>query len=926
MKKSILSLLALLLTLTLSGVARAADPKITLELDEDLRIIVTLVDDDYKPASRFQECMVNNAFLPTPAGKSVELGRVRVGNSQPTSAVDRFVDNLLAPGQAGSVQCKRVGTSPMAVSVEPLKLKQEIFKKKTPSIQSSIAALSPGIDWPVFGPRFRDALLGVLGTPSTCEVVPKSKDVTCAVGSIDDVNGNLRLTVTGATDVQRLELKFNKASSVPVELNVAQCTYHAAGPLPYILAGASRQTLFLASQRPECQARLDRLTSLDANGFKPISVGSRPDSPFDVGQGKKLELSSIPATLSTGELTFILKANGATIGTATVPVLASISAGDLPKVGITYRLPTVTEFPEGVAARTNTGIAVVTPHGALDAKGDLAENRILNTVSIPIKPPLLASSNSDEITSFWKDKKDAEAKADSSTNTSAQKNLSGEALRSELLKGEEERIRKATSELRARSSTWLWRIRPTKGAPVFEGCMRDPAISSFCELKAGPGEIVFSLKEESPDPIEGALELVELVQGTDNPKPGESKPWFDVRSLFETTIRLAASARVESLPLPIRDRLYVDCSGAKTNITNSEMRAVNDDDVVNGTCALVLLPIPIGKPGPARDLSLYQDGESKLKRRDLVKCAPLAVLVENCEAKEKEAKADIAKVCAKERASYDKCSEPTKTSAFDETWRTPIDGWIRARTRNEQTRLLNHFYGSQRLIVVVKRDGKEIATKRWIVDPNQPTWLELPRGTDTERGNLYSVEVRVAARPTADVFYATAAVDNGKTDDGDLPQTELRFDAQLRSRGQFGFKSLPIRAYVTIPVQLGGFRFPAATNELRASSDPVIFQYMTPRTGLLGVLEPWSYDTGQNPWPLNPAIAGGLLAFDLAKPRVNVSTLLGIQVQAPLLKADTNQLTSALALGLFWEHSVEEKENRVLFTFGANVLSLFAGK
>ncbi|MFS8069666.1 MAG: hypothetical protein ACMG6S_25150, partial [Byssovorax sp.] len=722
MKKSILSLLALLLTLTLSGVARAADPKITLELDEDLQIIVTLVDDDYKPASRFQECRVNNAFLPTPAGKSVELGRVRVGNSQPTSAVDRFVDNLLAPGQAGSVQCTRVGTSPMAVSVEPLKLKEDILKKTSPSIQSSIAALSPGIDWPVFGPRFRDALLGALGTPSTCAVASASKDVTCAVGSIDDVNGNLRLTVTGATDVQRLELKFNKASSVTVKLNVAQCTYHAAGALPYILAGASRQTLFLASQRPECQARLDRLTSLDANGFKPISVGPRPDSPFDVGQGKKLELSSIPATLSTGELTFILKANGATIGTATVPVLASISAGDLPKVGITYRLPTVTEFPEGVAARTNTGIAVVTPKGALDAKGDLAENRILNTVSIPIKPPLPASSNSDEITSFWSNEKkwkEAAAKADSSSNPSAQQKLSGEALRSELLKEEQERIRKATSELRARSSTWLWRIRPTKGAPVFEGCMRDPAISSFCELKAGPGEIVFSLKEESPDPIEGALELVELVQGTDNPKPGESKPWFDVRSLFETTIRLAASARVESLPLPIRDRLYVDCSGANTNITNSEMRAVNDDDVVNGTCALVLLPIPIGNPGPSRTLSLYQVGESKLTKNRLVRCAQSEAIVSACNASGKTTTPE----CEREQVNYEKCSRENKDLAFTKAWQALINRWIGHRTRNEQTRLLNHFYGSQRLIVVVKRDGKEIATKRWIVDPNQPTWL-----------------------------------------------------------------------------------------------------------------------------------------------------------------------------------------------------------
>lgn len=654
------------------------------------------------------------------------------------------------------------------------------------------------------------------------------------------------------------------AAGAQIKLDVAQCTYHAAGALPYILAGASRQTLFLASERPECQARLDRLTSLEASGLKPISIGSLPSSRLDEGQGQGIELSSIPATLPTGELTFTLKANGEPIGTVTLLVLEGISAGDSPKVDVKYDLLDIKDVPQGFAARANDGIAVVTPKGAD------AEDRILNTVSIPIKPPLLSPSSWDDIQRIKDGKRCSDDKC---------------------------------PVLGDRSTKWIWQIRPTKGAPLLKACDGKPS-SSPCILPDGPGTIAFSMKEESSSSIEAALELVEIVQGTiDTPNKGPKEQWYRERSLFETTVRLAASARLESVPLPIRDRLYVDCRGANSNVTNSEMRAIYDDDVVNGTCALVLLPVSVGTPGPSRKTSLYRVKESKLDKAELVEC---------------------------ERESSDSCSKKAK----EEAWQTSIDRWVTLHDSKQQARRLNRFYGSQRLIVVVKRDGKEIAIKRWIINPSQLTWLELPHGTDTERGSLYSVEVRVAARPTADVVYATAKDDNGKSDDSDIPQTDLRFSAQLRSRGPFGIKAawftdgsfLGFRVYATIPVQLVGFRFPAATNELRASSDPLIVQYMTPRTGLLGVVEPWSYDTGQNPWPLNPAIAGGLLAFDLAKPRINVSTLLGIQFQAPLLKPDTSQLSSTIALGMFWEHSVEEKENRFLVTFGANVLSLFAGK
>ena len=116
---------------------------------------------------------------------------------------------------------------------------------------------------------------------------------------------------------------------------------------------------------------------------------------------------------------------------------------------------------------------------------------------------------------------------------------------------------------------------------------------------------------------------------------------------------------------------------------------------------------------------------------------------------------------------------------------------------------------------------------------------------------------------------------------------------------------------------------------MASSSDPKSFQYLTPRVGVLGVVEPWNYDTGQNPWPLNPSFSFGLLALELTKPRVNLSYLMGFQLKLPLGDA-SGQLSSSAALGLFYERDLSERQsqygNRFLLTFGANVFSLFSGK
>ncbi|MGK3965090.1 hypothetical protein WMF38_13015 [Sorangium sp. So ce118] len=946
MKKRIFALLAVIASLAIPAVARAAEPEIELVLDRELRIVATLRYPDNDPSNRFKECQTIRNGRPSgvvrlaPNGQSVELGRIRAGDDRPDA--DPFLVDLLAPG--ASVACTKVGvdpaSNPIIVPVKALTVQDT----KNP-IQSSVAALAPGIDWFGFRGRFREAMLGALGAPTGCEI-DGDKGATCSVGLIDEADGRLRLDVADATDVRRIKLFFSKnpKQEVVVILDVARCTFHATGSLPYVVAGAARQTLFLASKLPECEARLDRLTAMELSGHGPIGVASRASSQLD--QGKRLELSNVPQTLSAGELTFTLKADGAAVGTALIQVLDKISAGDSPKVRVTYNVD-IPDLPESFSARTNDGIAAVTPRNV-----GKPTDSIENEVSLQIKAPL--PSMSDDVSII-------------------------QALK---LWDERERLDPHGGIV----SRWLWRISPVSGRLKLQACTPTApaaaapaatapaaaapaaaapaatapaatapaatapaasapaasapaaaasaaAASTSCALSSGPGTIAFSVSEASASPIEAKLELVEYVEVRLDAAGAYAKAALAAaapsllrreRTLLEATVKLASSSRVESLPLPLRDRLYVDCRGANINVANSEMRAIDDDDVVNGTCALVLLPIPVGKPGPARDLSLYQVGKSDLDRSDLVACQQGAAVVKACNEQKSNTPA-----CQSAQKTDDSCH----AAVMEESWRASIARWIDLQDRFGTMRRLNPFFGPQRLVVSVRRDGNEIATKRWDVNPGQPTWLELPHGTDTQRGSLYTVEVRVAARPTSEVVYAAATADTGSVQEGDIPQAELRFSAQLRSRGQFGFKPairsndvfVGVRAYATIPVQLAGLRFPAATSELRASSDPERSQFMTPRTGLLGVIEPWNYDTGQNPWPLNLALSGGVLAIELTEPRVAISTLLGFQVKAPFLNNDSGQLTSAFALGAFWEHGVEEKENRLLVTFGANVLSLFAG-
>jgi hypothetical protein len=219
--------------------------------------------------------------------------------------------------------------------------------------------------------------------------------------------------------------------------------------------------------------------------------------------------------------------------------------------------------------------------------------------------------------------------------------------------------------------------------------------------------------------------------------------------------------------------------------------------------------------------------------------------------------------------------------------------------------------------------------------------LVLPKPTDTGVSEgVYFVEAQVRAQPRADVTYRAAFKDKLANADLTAENRDLRMAAQLRPRGVFGWSWRPLgesfRSFVTLPVQVTGARFPASPRDLRTSRDPLAYQILTPKVGLLAVVEPWDYDAGENPTALNVGLATGFQFFQIAEGTVSTSYLFGLQATLPLIHANnvpsstfSSQIGTALTLGLFWEVDLRDgisRGNHLMLSLGLNVLSLFSGK
>ncbi|WP_437916139.1 hypothetical protein WME73_15125 [Sorangium sp. So ce302] len=706
--------------------------------------------------------------------------------------------------------------------------------RKDKEIISTIPALAPNYGWYLAQTSWGVQILQALGEPASCKAFrygegqPGEAAVECR---FDNTGGKPVFAFGGEPGAGRIELSF-VGRTKPVKIDIGVCKYDFAGDVRVLVRGAVRQRVVIMPQLGEgraCSFQLGRLSELKLKGDDTsIHV---TNAEFDSFEPSGFLLHSIPEGLKPGSREFELRSAGRLLGVIRVEVVDKVSAAA--KLKVDYELDR-NQDPfghfEGASGESAEGIAVVSPV-------ERPRWSIVNTSSLNIPSPLpRAPANIASILSG------ATERRPSSDPDDAYRMAKDQQL------------------------VWLVASTPLGGKIRFRNCRPidqatstdAPSASGNCALLNGPDTISFDVAQHTGQPIRPRLSLVRFVRESvqrpqeDGAAPKTTEEWRrDV--LLEVDVPLAAEARRESVPVPVRDLLEIICDGDETGIWNGETRAIGDEAVRLGQCKLKVRANNGGIVGPME------------------------------------------------------------------------------------------LYGPQTVVVTVQRDGTEKAQSVWPLSlssvnsrPNAASLtLPVPPADDGGRG-LYTVEVRLGARPNADAVYRGATRDKIVNELDTREHSDLRYVARLRPRGLFGWRCrgdrngliykspLCLRSYVTASLAFSGFRFPASPRDLRNTSQPADYQYVPPRLGLLATLEPWNYDEGVNAWPANPAIQFGAHFLDLGERNVGMSTVLGVAGTFPLVTDISSQLGTKLTAGAFWENDLRGG-NHLLLSMSLNIGSLLSG-
>jgi predicted nucleic acid-binding Zn-ribbon protein len=237
------------------------------------------------------------------------------------------------------------------------------------------------------------------------------------------------------------------------------------------------------------------------------------------------------------------------------------------------------------------------------------------------------------------------------------------------------------------------------------------------------------------------------------------------------------------------------------------------------------------------------------------------------------------------------------------------------------------LYGPQTLGVAVTLDGAPVESSTiWDVESPTAEFVLPPPSTEATPEKPYVIRAQVFDLSNRAVYrQGSFDVKREKIS----TDREYFYEARLRPRGPFGMSRYRVRYFLTVPLDLTAFRFPASRRELRASSDAGHVQVMTLRAGLLGAVEPWNYDSSRPLWKVPVRFMAGMNLVDLNNARVAPSILAGLSITAPLLDAPSQFGTSA-AVGVFWETNLRDpqpfKSSHLIITLGLNIFSLFAAK
>lgn len=899
MKRLLLLLLCALFALTKSrpGTAAETQPalKVKLSVASDFSVVVTPDFGSEKDAYWCVGSMVDKKqpWILLRHKVPVQLGPFG------TSSEHLAVGQMLAEGAV--FQCIKATREP------PIWHKLDIDRDALSAGGSFIAPdglISPSLEWVGLASMWGGRLLPYFAGYAHCEITapaPAKPGAQPCTATLAD--GKIRITPNDPKQVvQQVTLfraptkgSLDRTKGPQIRLNVVECelTVRGAAPTEGIVAGASLQRVTITSPNGQCSKSI---TSLEVEG-KAIGVDYRdPMGPT---------LRNVPASILSGARRGKAFFNGTPVGAVAMDVVSAIAGKGTAYVRYNVEPQHdphgLFSAASGSAARVSESdpaslpVAVVDPGGAAEPARSKLTNSIINTIELNAGSMALMPAAGFNI----------EPAPDATCEGTELATQYAWVLASNSWGGDVEPTTCAQTEAKDR--------KPKVGAP---------ASPSRCVLQDGLQRLSFRALGRHADKLSVTVQLIEQSRlkrsevsrqrskvassaATDkNPaqtcgSPDDKKRGTTCRPaanpneepsralengndkdecvreklVLETSLDLAGGAVRESVPLPIRTALVVDCAGAFESekgkpftrwIGDGEMRSIDENDVRNGLCSIRFRPT-------------CREGESP----DAHGCR--------------------------------------------------ID------------RGLDALYGPQVIVVNVSRGTTPAAPAVYSLpspDSGESSVVRvpLPKPNTESSDGVYTVEVQMRAQPLADVRYRSTVREKLVADGVAAENRDLKMVAQLRPRGTFGWSWRPFgdsfRSYVTVPVQITGVRFPASPRDLRTSRDPLAYQLMTPKVGLLAVLEPWSYDSGENPTALNMGLATGFQFFQIGEGTVATSYLLGVQATLPLEYSGTtpsrfkSQLGTSLTGGIFWELDLRDGlvgGNHLLVSLGLNFATVFSG-
>lgn len=540
-----------------------------------------------------------------------------------TSAGDYRTQSFLRAALSEGVECTTNAAEPPqrrggAVSKEKWVSMKVISPQTVADLPGSAAATVPLLtpSYRLGGDGFLDIVARVLRQKEeSCEAIDASPTITdaaerkvkCEVVSEGDV---VRVKLARTIKSGRVELVY-KSGSTPkkILLPISSCTFVLSGPLRVLVQDTRRQRVFL-QQAEEGNLRCDPLLrSLATLKLGAHLMHVKVSEQWWGSNGVPLDIEPIPKDLPLGKQEIEAHGPDGMIGILQATVVPAIRASETIHVdydvqgayasgpdgsGSTGRAASATQSKVyfKAAASDSDKIAVVNNGDP----GDHPTGEITNSVEITLPAPVPRGVGSLGALEPPRDPHVAPLEEWRPSMGPLDEDGSEGDLVWRILSA-------PLSDIAVKDCVSFRRTNPSQepDEEALSGQSAGRWGAPDCALTTPLDALTFEVHKATSAPIAPVFVLervsVKQVMNAQNPADcevdGVCKKVIVREPLLEARVQVASSARVESVPIPVREALYIDCSGKEQDkerklIRNDQTRGIPNEALETGTCALVL--------------------------------------------------------------------------------------------------------------------------------------------------------------------------------------------------------------------------------------------------------------------------------------------------------------------------------------------------